>query len=396
MKSKYITHVILEGVDGVGKDTIASKLWKMWDFKLRTYVRGELSDYVYAKKYDRPFISTQRGLPFLYVLLVANKEDLTERIIKRSEKYNLSQEEIFDELSKIDDQKLFWDAANILENDYHILRYNTSGNTLDEICEELVELVWEYIHNLPVDEEINSFNEMYKKGCEKVGLKLKVRGNQPFFNEEMIMADAQLHNGSYETFTDKTVPHNLIFSLGYDYKDYFSQIKKEYDFCYPINSKILVRKEVYDYIDAFTSNNISFLTTDSQYIPHHQHIHRMSKVFGDDYIKEIAKAKATIYTARDLVSLEMITVRPYEAVLANQIIFVDSESDKDNKLLSQIFPNDCEADRTCKKLLYCTPDNIVEKYKTVMNDSTLYKYILIKQQFWYETLKESVMKKEEK
>ena len=37
MKSKTITHIILEGCDGVGKDTICSKLWRKYDFKQKSY-----------------------------------------------------------------------------------------------------------------------------------------------------------------------------------------------------------------------------------------------------------------------------------------------------------------------------------------------------------------------
>lgn len=395
MKSKYITHVILEGVDGVGKDTIASKLWRAWNFKLRTYVRGEISDYVYAKKFNRPFISTQRGLPFLYVLLLASENDLKDRIINRSIVANLSPKETAEEILKIQDQRLFTDAAHELHNDYHIIEYCTTGKTITKICEDIIELVWNYIHSLPCDKEINNFNEMYKKGCDKVGIELKVKGNQPFFNDNMIMADAQLHNGAYETFTDKTIPHNLIFSLAYTYKNYFNEVNKEFDICYPINSKILVRKEVYDYIEKIRHSGLTFLTTDSEYIPKYKCIHRMPKVFGDEYIKEIAKAKATIYTARDLAALEMITVRPYEATLAGQVIFVDKLSDKKCKLLSQIYPSDSETDRLCRRLLQCTPEDIVEKYQTVMKNEQLVKYILHKQIYWYETLRESVMNKEE-
>ena len=391
MKSKYINHIILEGCDGVGKDTICKNLWKKYDFKQRVYVRGEISDYVYAKKYNRPFISTQRNLPFLYIVLIGDEKIIKKNILNRKNK----DENIKEELEKISDNKEFEKAADILKISYHIIKIYCKDKTIEELVNEIYSKSINYINNLSCDPEINDFNKLYKLGCEKCNINLKVRNNQPFFNNTMIMADAQLHNGSFETYSDKKCPHNLIFSLAYtNTKEEISKIKKDIDFCYPINSKILVRPEVYSYFCEFEKNNISFLTTDSQYIPKYKMCVRMDKCFGNKYINSTARCKATIYTARDLIDIKMITVRPYEATLADQIIFVDEITDENNEILNQIYNDKSDFASICKNLLRVNPSNICDNYKEVISNNELVSYILSQQHIWYDNLKNEIINRD--
>lgn len=389
MKSKTITHIILEGCDGIGKDTICSNLWRLYDFEQRVYVRGEISDYVYAQKFNRRFISTQRGLPFLYVVLLGDKEIIKSHIRNRKNK----NECLADELAKVDDNDLFAKAAEILKNDYHIITIDCGKKTINELVEEIYDKTIFYIESLSADATINEFNKLYKAGCDRCGIKLTVKNNQPFFDDKMIMADAHLHNGQFETFSDKTVPHNLIFSLAYtdNAQRKAELVKKEYDFCYPINSKILVRPEVYEYFAAFEQNQKSFLTTDSDFVPRYKYASRMYKCFGDDYIELTAKARATVYTARDLVPLKMITVRAYEATLANQIVFVDELSDPDNEILNQIYSTDGMYDQLCRELLRVNPNTICNKYNKLMTNESLVEYILSSQKAWYNELKNNLL-----
>lgn len=366
MLSRTITTIILEGSDGVGKDTIAHEMWQNHFAKYRVYVRGELSDYVYAKKYNRPFHSTQRGLPFVYVVLLDSEDSIANKIKNRDGADA-------EDLKKISDQYLFYDAARHLRSDYHIITYSVYNKTPEECAKEIYEQVDKYANELRNDDSINEYNQMYKKGCDMMGIKLSVKNNQPFFNNTMIMADAQLHNGSYEKVMDKRCPHNLIFSLAYSDKPELSK-EKTFDFCYIIGSKINVRGEVRSYLAAFEDNNLTCMTkTDAP-----------DKVFGDEYIKRISKAKATIYTARDLASLEMITVRPYEAALADQILFVDEESDPDNKLLQQIHGHTKYA-----KLLRVNPDNIADIYKSLSVEDM--NVILAHQHSWYDVLRKDCL-----
>ena len=384
MKSKFITHIILEGCDGVGKDSIMNKLWPMYNFKYRVMMRGELSDYVYAKKYNREFISTQRGLPFLYVLIIKSPEQIKQQIISRGE-------DVENELKKLADQQLFIKYANIFKQDYHIIIVDVTDLNVEEGAEKVFNETLKYINDLKIEDTPNEFNKMYIKGAEKLGLNWTVRNNQPFLNGTMIMADAQLHNGRFETYDNRTIPHNLIFSLGYDYeckndiKEFYS---RKYDFAYPINSKILVRKEIYRYIEALYSNELSLVTTDSQYIPTFVNIYKKPKVFGDDYIKMLSSSKATFYCSRDLTYLEMMTVRCYEAVRANQIIFVDKLTDPECKILKQIHHKQALIDK-----LYCTEYDLSEKYKELIKHPKVVAEILNNQRKWYHQLCNELLEK---
>lgn len=368
MKSKTITHIILEGCDGVGKDTIAYELWQRHDLHYRVYVRGELSDYVYAKKYGRPFISAQRGLPFIYILLTADVSSIISRIKQRG---NIAYNKISD-VEKISDQNRFIFAAKELSQDYHIITYDTTNKTPQACAKEVLELVDDYCKKLEIDEKINEYNQMYKKGCDKLGLDFCVRNNQPYIDGKTIMADAQLHNGSYETFSDKKMPHNFIFSLGYDHA--YPEIPKTFDFCYIISSKIAVRPEVNEYFAAFAKDCLSCITKQTY----------NDKVFGDEYLKRIAQARATVYCCRDLAYLKMITVRPYEAALAHQILFVDMMSDPNNEILQQIHGNYSEL----SQILYITPNTISQRYSALTREQIT--EILNNQIAWYERLKKSI------
>lgn len=372
MKSKNITTIILEGSDGVGKDSVAHEMWQVHDKHFRVYVRGELSDYFYAKKYNRPFISTQRGLPFIYVLLTADKEILRKRICEREYE---SEERLQEELEKVNDQEKIIKLLDEFSKDYHVITIDTSNKSIKEVAETVWTKVQEYQDNLAKDPEINEYNKMYKRGCDKLGLKFYVRDNQPFIDNNSIMADAQLHNGSYETFDDKTMPHNFIFSLGYDDTEKIENTG-EFDFSYIIGSKIAVRQEVNDYFTAFKSNNLSCMTRETY----------STKVFGNDYLKRIAKSKATVYCCRDLAYLEMITVRPYEAALASQIMFVDKQTDPECKILRQIYTESDELYIIDK--LYVTPDTIAENYRSLTNDDI--DMIITAQKRWYNKLKHQI------
>lgn len=379
MKSKNITHIILEGCDGVGKDTIKDKIWRAYNFQYRVYCRGEISDYVYAKKFNRKFISTQRGLPFLYVVLIGDEEIIEKHIKERAERLSWSSDLLEKELEKISDNELFEKYAALLSKEYHILTIYCKDKDIHTLCVEIYKKTIEYINNLSTDIELTPFNVQYKLGCDKLKIKFDVRDNQPYMNDIRIMADAHLHTGAFETFDNKDIPHNLIFCCGYDINLIDRKVPKTVDFAYPINSKILQRLEVYEYYTEFEKNKISFLATDSIYVPKYNCANRMSKCFGDEYIRKLSIAKATIYTARDLVDIEMMTCRLYEGILANQIVFVDKLSDPDCKILKNIY-NDNER---LINLLYITPETVVKNYRALSDDDV--DMILHTQQDWFFT-----------
>ena len=377
MKSKNITHIILEGCDGVGKDTIKDEIWRAYNFQYRVYCRGEISDYVYAKKFNRKFISTQRGLPFLYVVLIGDEEIIEKHIKERAERLSWPSDLLKKELEKISDNKLFEKYAMLLSKEYHILTIYCKDKDIHTLCAEIYDKTIEYINNLSTDIELTPFNKQYKSGCDKLKIKFDVRDNQPYMDDIRIMADAHLHTGAFETFDNKDIPHNLIFCCGYDINLIDKKVPKTVDFAYPVNSKILQRPEVYEYYTEFEKNKISFLVTDSKYVPCYNYATRMSKCFGDEYITRLAIAKATIYTARDLVDIEMMTCRLYEGILANQIVFVDKLSDLDCKILKNIYKDN----ERLINFLYVTPEIIVKNYRALSDDDV--NTILHAQQDWF-------------
>lgn len=377
MKSKYITNIIFEGTDGVGKDTLSFAVWKKLNFEYHVYVRGEISDYVYAKKFGRQVRMTQNGLPFLYVVLTASKEHLKRNIEKREKRRESKREE----LAKIKDNELFLKAAEELKHMYHIVVVDVTDETIDEAVNCILRVIRKYINSLPCDRELNQFNKMYELGCRRAYSELTVKGNQPFIDGEMIMADAHLHNGVFETYSNRDYAHNLLFSFAYDCPIITENIEdRKIDFVYPINSKVLQRPEVYEYLAAFYKGDKTVLTTESEYLPKMSNMLFMEKVFGNEYILQLAKAKATIYTSRDLADLKMMTVRVYESIIANNIVFVDKLTDKDCEILKQIHDN-----KHIIELLYVTPDTIVQNYETIKRYGYTHA-ILDAQRKWYKKL----------
>ena len=274
-------------------------------------------------------------------------------------------------------------AAEVLKNEYNIITIDHTDMVSNELEDEIVKRVKEFVEKLPKDKEINAFNELYKKGAEKYGLKVTVRDNQPYLENQMFMADFQYHNGLYETFEDKSMPDTLLYAAAYENTTTNTE-GKQFDFQYPINSKILFRPEVKYYIKHI-SDSLTLTTTESHYlddVANMKNVNMFGKVFGDDYIKQLSRAKATIITNRELAHTEMMTARWYEAVLANTVIFADYITDPHSKVLKQIHGND---EQLIDKLTV-VPETIVNSYNEVMSDKELVKTILDKQHAWFNKL----------
>ena len=207
MKNNYILGFIIEGTDGVGKTTLRNKLTKYYNYSYFVYDRGDISNYVYSKIYNRDFIPMQLHLPILYILLTCSKEELKKRIINR----DFENKEILEkELNKIEQQDNFINAYNELKNDYNIITINTTNKNEDEVLDLVVKEIEKYIYNLPSDEEISEWNKLYKKGCEKLKLKFEVKNKQSFINNFPICTDYTCYNGAYETFKYNKTPISLI------------------------------------------------------------------------------------------------------------------------------------------------------------------------------------------
>lgn len=274
-------------------------------------------------------------------------------------------------------------AAALLKDEYNIITIETSNMTYDEVVDTITNEVKKFVSALPTDKEINGFNELYKKGAEKYCLKVTVRDNQPYLENQQFMADFQYHNGLYETFEDKSMPDTLLYAAAYNNTE-TDMSNKTIDFQYPINSKILFRPEVKDYVKHI-SDSLTLLTTESHYlddVANMKNVTMFGKVFGDDYIKQLSRTKATIITNRELAHTEMMTARWYEAVLANTVIFVDKITDPYSKVLKQIHSDN----EKLIDLLTVIPETIVNNYLTVINDAQLVKQILDAQHKWFNKL----------
>lgn len=396
MKSKNISIFVVEGVDGVGKTTLYNSLLKKFNYVYSVYDRGELSNFVYAKKYNRLFSSNQRNLPILYILLYCDEYELKNRIISRGIKEKWTEKEIEEELEKIKDQKIFLENVKSFNKDYHLILINNTNLSSEETSNLAEKKINEYLNKLNKDltETYSNWNNIYSNECDKLGLSFKVIDNQPYINNIPIMAECNLHNGVYETFTDKRIPHNLIYCQSYTQNPNVldNEFRNE-DFVYVINSKILTRNELYDYFNSFIENNMSCIVGTSQYSLSDPFLKNSNRVFGDEYIKLISNAKATVYVGRNLEYLKYTSTRLYESILAKNIIFVDTKSDLDNSILTQIH-NECTYDNIkLKDLLYVDEKNICSKYKYIIQHKELVNMIIDNQSNYYNKLKEVVLEK---
>ena len=389
MKSKNVNMFIIEGADGVGKTTLYKSLLEEFKYVFPVYDRGELSNFVYAKKFNRPFASSQRGLPILYILLHCEPEILKQRIINRAEHENWEKQLLEEELSKISDQEIFVNNIPQFIKDYHLIVIDNSFLDEEETLQCAKNKILNYLDSLNSDSEktYSDWNKLYSTECEKLGLEFKTINNQPYINGFPIMAECNLHNGLYETFTDKRVPHNLIYCQYYNQNPSVLDFNnRKEDFAYIINSKIFTRHEVYDYFNKFTENNLTCLTGSTQFCESNPLIKCCDRVFGDEYIKLISKAKATIYIGRRLEYLKYLSTRLYESIIAKQLIFVDELSDLNNDILKQI-----HHDEYLENLLRVNENNICEKYTEIIYHPNLAQKIIQNQTKWYENLKDRVL-----
>jgi len=375
MRYKNVNNLVIEGPDGVGKTTLIMKIFKQYNYRYMCYHRGELSNYIFAKKYGRPFTATQRHLPLLFIVLLCDKQQLAKRIMDRGA---ATDDEVQLELNKVDDNYLFKKYAEEFKNDYDVFVVDTTNLTEDEVAHKVYnELNIRFLEDAR-DSEISEWNQRYKIACEKYNLDFKVIDNQPYIEGKPIMVESTLHNGLYETFTDKRFPDNLLYSLAYEHK--YRNTPKKYNFNYVINSKIKRRKEIFEYYDMISHNGFTCLISDNPLIKENKKLIRMNRVFGEDFIDALSECEATVYCARDLEYLKLQTARLYESILANNIIFVDKLSDTSCDILRAIHGDD----DNLINLLYVTPNTIIHKYSLLTYDDK--QKILENQRKYYDKL----------
>lgn len=377
MTYKNIFNLIIEGPDGVGKSTLISGIFEKTNFRYMCYHRGELSNLVYARKYNRPFFATQRGLPFLYIYLDCDEAELVKRLESRD---YASQEEHDHELAKVKDAKLFRQAAKDMLEDYDIMYIDTTDRTIEQTLSTVLSYLNARFSGIPGDDNLTSWNQMYDKACLQLNKKFKVIDNQPYIDDVPMMVESTCHNGTYEKFDDKRYPDNLIYAYAYNERNICKD--KKYDFNYIINSKILRRNEIYQYYSYFENARLSCIVSDNNLIPHYVGFERVGRRFGKDYLDTIAESAATVYAARDLAYLELQTARLYEAIIANNVVFVDRQSDPQCKILHAIHGCDSEV----IDLLYVTPEDICNKYNYIIRHQYLWDKILKRQHDYLDNL----------
>lgn len=372
MRYKNIFNIVVEGADGVGKSTLIDGLFRRYNYRYMCYHRGDISNFVYAKKFGRTFYSTQRGLPFLYIVLTCSEKTLYNRLLKR--KYN-SLNERMKELAKIKDLSLFESAAFDMQDDYDIYCVDTDDMTADEVLEHVCKYLDDRFDNCKKDTDLSSWNKQYAKACSQLNRQFDVIDNQPYIDKVPIMVESTCHNGAFETFDDKRIDDNIIYAYGYD-KSKIRRFAKTIDFQYIINSKLNRRQELLQYFNEFYEHNLTCLVSEYEGMPQYSTQHHVKKSFGEDFISQLTRASATVYCARDLAYLNLQTARLYEAILADNIVFVDEASDPDKIILNRIHRY------KIADFLYCTPATICDKYKMIITDEKLVKEILENQRLY--------------
>lgn len=373
LKNRQFNTLIVEGPDCEQKRQFMEKLHDYFQGQYLVITHGDIYEQVYAMKHNIVPIRHTHGAQVKYIIF----------------DFNLDNEEYMKELSLY--KKVIQKTPS---EEYDMMNIVWQGTLDKTVCRVGFRINFENQYESDLD--LNEFNKMYKKGCEKYDLSWKVIDNQPYLGVRQIMADYQYHNGSYETYDDKTIPDTLLYSAAYTNTKSCSIadfMKKKYDVQYPINSKIKYRSDAQDYIREIVKS-FTLYTSKSSYIDEtvidckpdeKARIHTFDKVFCDDYIKELSQAKTTVITNQEFAHTEMMTARWYEAVLANCIIFVDKHTDPENKVLKQIYGKNSKY----VEMLTVTPETFVEKIKQIIDLPAEYQCIdeiLNAQHAWYNRL----------
>ena len=124
-------HIIIDGIDKSGKDTIAKYVWYL-DKRLNVFVRGWPSLVVYAKKFNR---QCEYELPYkdvLYVHCYVDENDWSIRC-------NITNES---KINYDNDTQMFFDAFDILDNNnYYTMTFNTTQLTPYIIAKQIIDTV---------------------------------------------------------------------------------------------------------------------------------------------------------------------------------------------------------------------------------------------------------------
>lgn len=126
-----IDTIVIEGVDKTGKDTLLKYIDMIGNHRYAIYTRGNISNIVYAKAFNRNVNNYKMHPHIFYVLLTGEKDDLDIRFKITNEPYT--------DIER--DTKLFNEVFVEISTYVNTATYNTSYMTPYQIAKDIVEKV---------------------------------------------------------------------------------------------------------------------------------------------------------------------------------------------------------------------------------------------------------------
>lgn len=352
-----ISHVVIEGCDGVGKSTLLFGLQKKFNRIGPSFRdRGELSDFVYAKKFGRSVVSVnQCHLPFLYVLITKSEDEIRKQLERRAQIDPVAAKDLSEELDAIKDQSLFMDVFHEFKVDHHAIMCNLTGKTIDESIDFVYDKINEYIDHLPKDCADSTTHFILSSAACKKQWRFHSINGQPYFNSKMAILDPDKHNGVYETVTDKTYPISLMYAA--EFEPY-------------VKDRVKTDKNL-----AIVDNRV-FLDDHEVILPEHiTNIMTGMEGFMNVFNTSSCVEYYTRYGYRHGVSPML-----YLAAMTNTVIFFDQRHTLQMDIYQQIYKNHEEL---IKYVTFISKDSLKEKKKDVFDNENIKKAILFAQKQWY-------------
>lgn len=352
-----ISHVVIEGCDGVGKSTLLFGLQKKFNRIGPSFRdRGELSDFVYAKKFGRSVVSVnQCHLPFLYVLITKTEDEIRKQLERRAQIDPVAAKDLSEELDAIKDQRLFMDVFHEFKVDHHAIMCNLTGKTIDESIDFVYDKINEYLEHLPKDCADSTTHFILSSAACKKQWRFHSINGQPYFNSKMAILDPDKHNGVYETVTDKTYPISLMYAA--EFEPY-------------VKDRVKIDKNL-----AIVDNRV-FSDDHEVILPEHiTNIMTGMEGFMNVFNTSSCVEYYTRYGYRHGVSPML-----YLAAMTNTVIFFDQRHTLQMDIYQQIYKNHEEL---IKYVTFISKDSLKEKKKDVFDNENIKKAILFAQKQWY-------------
>lgn len=318
--------------------------------------RGELSDFVYAKKFGRSVVSVnQCHLPILYVLITKTEDEIRKQLERRAQIDPIAAKDLSEELDAIKDQRLFMDVYHEFKVDHHAIMCNLTGKSIEESIDFVYDKINEYLEHLPKDcADSTTHFILSSAACKKQWRFYSIDG-QPYFNSKMAILDPDKHNGVYETVTDKTYPISLMYAA--EFEPY-------------VKDRVKTDKNL-----AIVDNRV-FSDTHEVILPEHiTNVMTGMEGFVNVFNTSSSVEYYTRYGYRHGVSPML-----YLAAMTNTVIFFDQRHTLQMDIYEQIYEHRKEL---INYVTFLSKDSLKEKKKVVFDDENVKKAILFAQKQWY-------------